>query len=78
MIEAVKYAMIQPHNNKRGSMAKTKQKWITLKQAVEITGMSRPTLRAFIKEYKIPCKVNIRDKRERLVDYEVLKRILEE
>lgn len=59
-------------------MAKTKQKWITLKEATEITGFNRPKLDRLIKRYSIPTKPNVHDLRERLVDYEVLKRILEE
>ncbi len=54
------------------------KEWIPLKTAIERTGLNRPKLRRLVEKYRIPTKTNARDLRERLVNYQVLKRLLEE
>ncbi len=58
--------------------ARKQTEWVSLKVAVERTGLNQPKLERMIKSYQIATRRNPRDLRERLVDFEALKRILEE
>jgi predicted HTH domain antitoxin len=57
---------------------KVKPKIVTMGEAVKIIGLSRPKLERLVREYGIQLRVNPRDKRQRLLDLNAVKRVLGE
>jgi hypothetical protein len=55
-----------------------KPKWVTMGEAATLTKISRPKLERLAKEYNIELRVNVRDKRQKFLDLNILKRILGE
>ncbi len=57
---------------------KVKPKIVTIGEAAKITGLSRPKIERLVREYGIQLRVNPRDKRQRLLDLNAVKRVLGE
>jgi predicted HTH domain antitoxin len=55
-----------------------KPKWVTMGEACKLTSLSRPKMERLVKEHGIQLRINNRDKRQRLLDLNVLKRVLGE
>jgi predicted HTH domain antitoxin len=55
-----------------------KPKWVTMGEACKLAHISRPKMERLVREHGIQWRFNNRDKRQRLLDLNVLKRILGE